>query len=108
MEEEKKSLLPFTEEELRELNFTPEELAILEAASSASELVQVLPEDPEEFVKEVEEKFNFEDEMDQQDVFDRIGNVMQNDPDFIMQVIASQELMSDYRFDAEKDENEDM
>lgn len=104
MTEEYKSYLPFTDEELKQLNFTPEELEILESASAYSETVDMLPEDPDDLIEKVEA--NFSDNMTADEVFEKLGALCESDPDFIAQLIASQELLTDckpYSEDEEQD-----
>ena len=102
--EEYKSYLPFTEEELKQLNFTPEELDILESASAYSQTADMLPDDPEDMLSKVET--NFSENMTSDEVFQKLGELCESDPDFITELIASQELLTDskpYIDDEEKD-----
>lgn len=106
MDNENKSFLPFTEEELKELNFTPEELEILESASAYTQMYDMLPEDPDELIKKVEENFKEGDDVTFDEVFETLGSLCETDPDFITQLVATQELLTACRPDDEYSENE--
>lgn len=102
--EEYKSYLPFTEDELEKLNFTPEELEILESASAYTQTVDMLPDDPNYLVEKVET--NFPENMTADEVFEKLGSLCESDPDFITQLIASQELLTDCKPYSEDEEQE--
>jgi hypothetical protein len=106
MDNENKSFLPFTEEELEYLNFTPEELEILEDASAFSQTAKMLPEDPDELIKKVEANFREGDDVTFEEVFEKLGSLCETDPDFITQLIATQELLTACRPDEDYEENE--
>ena len=101
METEKNSFLPFTEEELKKLNFTPEELEILEDASAYSQTVDMIPEDFDTFANKVNDTFSDEDDANK--TFEKIGNLCSTDQDFINQMIALQEVYSAVKIYNEED-----
>ena len=105
MENEIKSYLPFTEEELEILNFTPEELEILESASAFSQTADMLPENPDEMMEKVGEHFREGEDVTFDEVFETLGTLCETDPDFITQLIATQELLSECRPEADNEEN---
>ena len=89
MNNETKSFLPFTEEELKELNFTPEELEILETASAFVETEEMIPDDADEFIKKIENTFSDTDTSDE--TFQKLTDLCKTDPEFVNQMIALQE-----------------
>lgn len=104
MDDEKESFLPFTEEELKILNFTPEELEILEDASAFSETAKLLPDDTDELMDKVEANFREGDDVTFDEVFEKLGELCESDPDFITQLVAAQELLTACRPDDEYEE----
>ena len=96
--------LPFTDEELKQLNFTQEELDILEAASAYSAFVDELPENPDEIVQKLDKYFADSDKKDPGETIEKIGKLCETDPEFISQLVATQEILSDVRPDQEVDD----
>lgn len=92
MEDDKETFLPFTEEELKQLNFTPEELEILETASAYSQTTQMLPDDEDALLKKIDETFSEDAPSD--DTMQKIVDLCSTDPEFINQLIAVQEVLS--------------
>ncbi len=92
IEERDISFLPFTEEELKELNLTPEELDILEYASAYSQTAELLPDDFDAFEQKLGDTFN--DLNTPEAVTEKITDLIENDPDFVTQMIAFQEVIS--------------
>lgn len=104
MENENKTFLPFTEEELKELNFTPEELETLEGASAYSETVDMLPDDPDAFIKKIEETFSDDDNEDT--TLQKLTDLCKTDPDFVNQMIALQEVYGAVKLYPEEEDSE--
>ena len=100
-----KSFLPFTDEELEQLNFTPEELDILETASAYSQTEEMIPDDTESFIKKINE--NFSDSDDSNATMQKLTDLCSSDPDFVNQMIALQEVYSAIKIyeDEEQSEN---
>jgi len=103
MDMENESFLPFTEEELKILNFTPEELEILETASAYSQTADMMPENVEDLITKVGENFRTGDDVTFDEVFEKLNSLCESDPEFINQLIATQELLTACR----PDENEE-
>ena len=105
MNNETKSFLPFTEEELEQLNFIPEELEILETASAYSQTEEMIPDDADEFIKKIESTFNDEDSSDE--TMQKLTDLCKTDPEFVNQMIALQEVYSAVKIyeDEEASEN---
>ena len=97
------SLLPFTEEELKELNFTEEELAILEAASAYTDMASELM-DADELVAKMEDCFGNLSQTDPNETFEKLGELCKTDPEFITQLVLAQEVLSEVRPDQELDD----
>lgn len=90
--------LPFTEEELKQLNFTQEELDILEAASAYSAYVDELPESPDGIIAKLDEYFaGTEDNKDPGETIEKIGKLCETDPEFITHLIVAQEVLSELK-----------
>ena len=89
------SYLPFTDEELKELNLTPEELDILEYASAYAQTVEMIPDDYDFFEQKLDN--TFEDTKNPDEVIERITDLCETDPDFVNQMIAFQEVFSAVR-----------
>ena len=92
MELKEIELLPFTDEELKKLNLTKEELDILEYASAYSQTVEMIPEDMEEFSNKIEENFGSGD--DPIESIQKLTDLCDTDPEFVNQMIAMQEVFS--------------
>jgi len=84
--------LPFTEEELKELNLSPEELDVLEWASAYSQTAELLPDDFDAFQNKLDESFN--DKKTPEAVMDKITDLIETDPEFVNQMMAFQEIMT--------------
>lgn len=84
-----KSFLPFTEEELKQLNLTEEELNILEDASAISETLDMLPDDPDKFLDRVDKEFPYNDP---NQVFQKLADLAKKDPAFVNELIAVVDL----------------
>ena len=93
--------MPFTEEELKKLNFTQEELDILEAASMYTFYADELPEEPDEMLSKLDEHFGNLENQEPGVTFEKIGKLCETDPEFITQLIVAQEVLSDLRPDQE-------
>ena len=96
-EKVKASNLPFTEEELKQLNFTQEELSILEAASVYMTYAEELPEEPDEMIAKLDEHFAGLENQDPEVTFEKIGKLCETDPEFITQLIVAQEVLAELR-----------
>lgn len=92
MNNETESFLPFTEEELEQLNFTPEELEILESASAYAKTESLLPEDMDGFIQKIDE--SFDDSANPDVTFQKLADLCTTDPDFVSQLLAFQEVYS--------------
>ena len=84
--------LPFTEDEIKELNLTKEEIDILEYASAYSQTAELLPDDFDAFEEKLGNSFNDLNTPDE--VIERITDLCETDPEFVNQMIAFQEVMS--------------
>jgi len=84
--------LPFTDEELKELNLTPEEIDILEYASAYSQTAELLPDDFDAFEEKINNTFN--DLNTPEAVTEKIADLIEKDPEFVTQMIAFQEIMT--------------
>lgn len=107
MENKSQTFLPFTDEELRELNFTQEELDILESASAYSQTVDMLPDndqDVQEFIQKIDDNFSEDDNPDV--TLQKLTDLCKTDPDFINQMIALQEVYGSVRFYPEEEDSE--
>ena len=91
-----KSFLPFTEEELKKLNFTEEELNILEDASAYAETADILPDNPDTFVNKLDKEFPSEDP---NKVFEKLAELAKKDSNFVNQILAVIELTGSARDD---------
>lgn len=106
------SLLPFTEEELKEMNLTPEELDILEYASAYSQTVDMLPDDITELTDKIEETFktdenaNLSPEEEFNSKIQQLSKLCDTDPEFVNQMIALQEVFAAMRPDTQEEEND--
>ena len=89
--------LPFTEEELKQLNFTQEELDILEAASAYSAYVDELPESPDGMVAKLDEYFAGSENSDPGETIEKLGRLCETDPEFITQLVIAQEVLAELR-----------
>lgn len=92
MDLEKIELLPFTDEELKQLNLTKEELDILEYASAYSQTVDMIPDDIDAFTEKIEENFGNGD--DPMESIQKLTDLCDTDPEFVNQMIALQEVFS--------------
>lgn len=84
----------FTEEELKKLNLTPEELANLEAADAFCDTAELLPDDEkgmDAFFDKIEKTFP----NDFQGAFEKLGEVAQKDPAFFRQLLALNSILND-------------
>jgi len=95
--------LPFTEEELKELNLTPEELDILDYASAYSQTAELLPDDFDTFENKLDETFNDLGTPDA--VVEKLIDVCDKEPEFFAQMIALQEIMSAVKPYQEEDDS---
>lgn len=104
------SLLPFTEEELKELNLTPEELDILEYASAYSQTVDMLPDDITELTDKIDETFKTDPKLSDEEVFNsniqKLSDLCDTDPEFVNQMIALQEVFSAIKPVPKEEEND--
>lgn len=96
--------LPFTEEELKQLNFTPEELEILDFANSYVELANELDGNPDELINKLDTYFP--KTASPEETFEKLGEVCETDPEFISQLIATQELLSDLAPEQEREDRQ--
>jgi len=92
VEQRDMSFLPFTEEELKELNLTPEELDILEYAGAYAQTVELLPDDFDAFTEKIGETFSDVNTPD--GAIEKITDLCESDPEFVSQMIAFQEVIS--------------
>ena len=91
------SLLPFTEEELKQLNFTQEELDILEAASAYSAYADALDGNPDGMVAKLDEYFGNSEKQEVSETIEKLGELCKSDPEFITQLIVAQEVLAELR-----------
>ncbi len=85
--------LPFTEEELKKLNFTQEELDILADAEGYAQTADLLPEDIDPILDRIDKEFPNGKDFD--GTFKRLAELAKNDPKFYAQVIALSTLVGD-------------
>ncbi len=93
---ENKSIIStmFTDKELAELNFTPEELETLETAEAICQANDVMPDDDKD-MEAFFEKFNtlFAPSEDVQGTFEKFLNLKKTDPKFFEQIVAMSALL---------------
>ena len=93
---EEKSLISsmFTEKELKELDFTPEEIEILETAEAICMANDVMP-DSEKDMDAFFDKFDatFPPSADFEGTFKKFMNLQNTDPKFLQQIIAMSALL---------------
>jgi len=85
--------LPFTEEELKKLNFTQEELDILADAEGYAQTADLLPEDIDPILDRIDKEFPNGKDFD--GTFKRLAELAKKDPKFYAQVIALSTLVGD-------------
>ena len=78
--------LPFTEEELKKLNFSQEELDILADAESYAQTAELLPEDVDPILDRIEKEFPNGKDFD--GAFKKLAELAQKDPKFYAQILA--------------------
>lgn len=93
---ENKSIIStmFTDKELAELDFTPEEIEILENAEAICQANDVMPND-DKSIDAFFEKFDaiFTPSEDLQGTYDKFLNLQKTDPTFFHQIIAMSALL---------------
>ncbi len=93
---ENKSILStvFTEKELAELDFTPEELEIVETAEAICQASDVMPDDEKE-IDAFFEKFDavFAPSEDLEGTFNKFMNLQKTDPKFFDQIVSMSALL---------------
>ena len=84
----------FTDKELAELDFTPEEIEILENAEAICQANDVMPND-DKSIDAFFEKFDaiFTPSEDLQGTYDKFLNLQKTDPTFFHQIIAMSALL---------------
>ena len=75
----------FTPEELKTLNFTEEELEILNGSYILSETAKILPEDDNAFIKKVEKTF---DGLSDDEIKAKAKELAEKDPEFAKQIVT--------------------
>ena len=98
------SFLSLTEEELKELNFTPEELQILEDAGAYAQTIDMFPEDFDAFQNQLDSTFSQED--DPEVTLQKLADLCQTDPDFVNQMLAIQEVFSSAKYYPDEEDSE--
>lgn len=85
--------LPFTEEELKKLNFTQEELDILADAEAYTKTAELLPEDIDPILDRIDKEFPNGKDFD--GTFKKLDEIAKSDPKFYTQIVALSTLVGD-------------
>lgn len=85
--------LPFTEEEIKKLKFTQEELDILADAESYAQTADILPEDIDPILDRIDKEFPNGKDFD--GTFKKLAELAEKDPKFYAQVLALITLTGD-------------
>lgn len=86
---DKNEFMPLTEEEIKEIGFTPEELEIIRNAEAMAQTIDILPEEPDELYAKMEKLFPGNDNLDQ--VFEKLAGLEKNNPELLVQMVALSE-----------------
>ena len=96
MSKEKKSIIStiFTDAQLKELNFTPEEIEAIEDAEAISQMIDILPSE-EKDMDAFYDKINatFPPSSDIESTFNKYVELSKTDPKFFEQIIAMSLLL---------------
>lgn len=76
--------------EMKSLGLSEEEIIGIQYANDFCDIVDMLPDDTEAFSKKIEDVFPD----NAQGIFDKIGDIAQNDPEFLQQLVAMSEVLS--------------
>lgn len=87
---DKNEFMPLTEEEIKEIGFTPEELEIIRNAEAMAQTADILPEDPDELYAKMEKLFPGNDNLNQ--VFEKLNALGKTNPDLLIQMVALSEV----------------
>jgi len=88
----------FTREELESLNFSPEELEIIESANAYVEATKMLSDDVvDELITKLDTEFPMT--ASREETFEKLNTLCETDPDFIAQLAIFQEILSNVEFE---------
>lgn len=82
--------LPFTKEELKELNFTPEELEVIMSAEAATQTLDLLPENPDQLLDKIDKEFP--KGQDPNETLTKLAKLAETNPQLYAQVLSLTEL----------------
>ncbi len=85
--------LPFTPEELALLNFSQEELEVLLDAESLRQTVDMLPEEPDAILSRLDKDVP----ADIEGAFNKMTELSKTDPEYVKQLVAMNEIFGDVR-----------
>ncbi len=93
MSKENKSIIStlFTDAELKELEFTPEEIADIEEAETAGSIVDVMPssdKDMDAFFDKFDAMFPADDKAEPVEIYNRFMELGEKDPTFQAQIVS--------------------
>lgn len=93
MSKENKSIIStlFTDAELKELEFTPEEIADIEEAETAGSIVDIMPssdKDIDAFFDKFDAMFPADDKAEPVEIYNRFMELGEKDPTFQAQIVS--------------------
>lgn len=93
MSKENKSIIStlFTDAELKELEFTPEEIADIEEAETAGSIVDIMPssdKDMDAFFDKFDAMFPADDKAEPVEIYNRFMELSEKDPTFQAQIVS--------------------
>lgn len=83
----------FTEEELKILNFSAEELDLILDADATAKTAEMIPEDISKIIKRIDKEFP----NDVNGTFEKLAQLCKSDPKFITQLMAITEVCSEVK-----------
>ena len=86
---------PFTESELKILNLSDSEMSDLLDAHAIAATAEMLPENPDKLI----DRMNKEFPDDAEGIFKKYAELCKTDPEFIIQIIAMTEAMSEIKIE---------